>query len=1109
MKTARSFISVFMAAFLVTFSVLLVYAGDMVSQDGINVTVTTDSESYNASDSIVITVAVENDSIDPLEGVCIDVTLPEELETEDSVQILDVDIDPEDSYEATLVATLGDEYRGTSSANGGDGPAKEDADNTSAPDKADSGKDDSVYGKYGLYILIGVGAVVAAAIVTLIFLIVKRARAARLLSLLLCTALILPIISSATAVFAADTEDFSISAETTVSVDGAEYVIGATVNYSVELGRECTVTFDPCDGTETQSVTVEAGSCLPAPLSFQREDHILLGWYSDRELTTSFDGETPVYRSITLYASWLDISDPTDTDGEGLTDVLEDYFGSDKEITDTDGDGLSDYIEAIVLSYDAAAEDTDGDGTADHDEDPDDDGITNIIEIESETNPISGDTDGDGLSDSEGDEHGTDPLNADTDGDGASDGIEVELGTDPLTADESFDATATAENEGDTVSPSVSLTLDGSQLESLKVEAYDNKLFFPEDMPGYMGMAYDFGVDGEFDSATISFEFDAGLAGDGCDPVIYYFNEEDQSLEELETVVRGNVASTTVTHFSKYILIDKAIYSESFMWVDVWEDSDYSGVEIVFVIDDSGSMYTNDYYDERLTVVRSMVDDLPDSAKMGLVKFATYSHKMTSQLTTDKEYIKNYLSSYYFSSSGGTYMYEAVFDALELYESDEDDILKVMIVLSDGETEDIDDHSGAISAANREGVKIYTVGLGSDSEYFYQYLQPLAHSTGGAFYYADDADQLAAIYEDISEKIDITTDSDDDGISDYYDEHLVTFTGVRLDLDKNNSDSDGDGLKDGKEVVMVQSPNEDGSMVMVTGKYIYGDPSTVDADRDGILDPDDSRPFLWDVCDRDLAMLSKIIYNDDIKNNMGVDLSRLSPSLTSSIDEGFYGTASVEELFGWRLVYRFEISYPLGYGGGLCFGLFRKDDNLVVAVRGSDGSIIYSADWYNNINTYTWTTDVDTETLMAKICPVVNSYLGPNDKLYITGHSRGGMLAQRAAVRFVETGQQNKITRLVYFNGIGVVFAKGLWGTGRGWYDDLESISRKVTRYNVDGDVVDQIGYHVTSRTTCRLSPAAKNNVFLLPTHDLSSFTYYLMPERFERLPEMKEEMGR
>ena len=166
-------ISVFMAAFLVTFSVLLVYAGDMVSQDGINVTVTTDSESYNASDSIVITVAVENDSIDPLEGVCIDVTLPEELETEDSVQILDVDIDPEDSYEATLVATLGDEYRGTSSANGGDGPAKEDADNTSAPDKADSGKDDSVYGKYGLYILIGVGAVVAAAIVTLIFLIVN------------------------------------------------------------------------------------------------------------------------------------------------------------------------------------------------------------------------------------------------------------------------------------------------------------------------------------------------------------------------------------------------------------------------------------------------------------------------------------------------------------------------------------------------------------------------------------------------------------------------------------------------------------------------------------------------------------------------------------------------------------------------------------------------------------------------------------------------------------------------------------------------------------------------------------------------------------------------
>ncbi len=75
--------------------------------------------------------------------------------------------------------------------------------------------------------------------------------------------------------------------------------------------------------------------------------------------------------------------------------------------------------------------------------------------------------------------------------------------------------------------PSVDISLSGEQVDSLAVEKYENTFLFPESMPGYLGSAYEFSVDGSFDKATIRFEFQESLLEDiDFDPVIYYFNEE-------------------------------------------------------------------------------------------------------------------------------------------------------------------------------------------------------------------------------------------------------------------------------------------------------------------------------------------------------------------------------------------------------------------------------------------------------------------------------------------------------------------------------------------------------------------------------------------------------
>lgn len=138
----------------------------------------------------------------------------------------------------------------------------------------------------------------------------------------------------------------------------------------------------------------------------------------------------------------------------------------------------------------------------------------------------------------------------------------------------------------------------------------------------------------------------------------------------------------------------------------------------------------------------------------------------------DKKTAKSYLTTSYFRSSGGTNMYTAINSAFSLFETTDDNILKMMVVLSDGDASDTSKHSDVIRTANNNGVKMYTVGLGrSSSSYFTQYLKPLANNTGGVFYLASDSSKLEDIYKDINKKIDIETDSDNDGIADYYEDN--------------------------------------------------------------------------------------------------------------------------------------------------------------------------------------------------------------------------------------------------------------------------------------------------------------------------------------------------
>ncbi len=542
----------------------------------------------------------------------------------------------------------------------------------------------------------------------------------------------------------------------------------------------------------------------------------------------------------------------TDTDGDGIPDVLEEFLGTDPSKADTDGDGLDDWLE-IQIGTDPTLEDTDGNGVLDGDEDSDGDGLTNLEEVSLGTDPSEDDSDHDGLNDYEEIyQYGTDPLNSDTDGDGAYDGWEVYHGYDPLVADALFDVTETAASEG--ISTWVELQLTGEQITTLSVEEVTDSIFLDEEVPGYIGSAFDFSVDGSFDEAKISFEFTAGLLEQNdFVPVIYFYNEETQCLEELATSVAGNVASATVTHFSTYILLNKtevdAVWDEDIKSPDNVDLNEINGIDVVFVIDSSGSMSSNDSSSLRMTAAKQFVDKLGENDRGAVVDFDS-SATLYQAFTSDHDLL--YAAINRVNSSGGTSLSAGISLAIAQFTSDDydrTDAYKCIVFLTDG---DGSYSSSYTTLAAENDIVIYTVGLGSGVRE--GMLKAIAEGTGGKYYFATSAIELPDVYVEISfETIDYTTDSNNDGISDYYTQLLcdgklrlgtgkrAPLYGLSYDDVQANADYDGDGLSNGRELVVRR--DEASGKVYV---WLLSDPTSADTDYDGIDDSEEISGYSTD-----------------------------------------------------------------------------------------------------------------------------------------------------------------------------------------------------------------------------------------------------------------------
>ncbi|MCF6307448.1 MAG: VWA domain-containing protein [Flavobacteriaceae bacterium] len=140
-----------------------------------------------------------------------------------------------------------------------------------------------------------------------------------------------------------------------------------------------------------------------------------------------------------------------------------------------------------------------------------------------------------------------------------------------------------------------------------------------------------------------------------------------------------------------------------------------AGVDVVFALDVSKSMLAEDIAPNRIEKSKQLITQIINSLggdRVGIIGYAGSAFPQVP-ITTDFSTTKLFLSSMNTDmvSSQGTAITEAIKMA-ETYYNDEDQVNKVLFIISDGE-----DHEGNISAivneASNSGIRIFTIGVGS------------------------------------------------------------------------------------------------------------------------------------------------------------------------------------------------------------------------------------------------------------------------------------------------------------------------------------------------------------------------------------------------------------
>jgi len=190
------------------------------------------------------------------------------------------------------------------------------------------------------------------------------------------------------------------------------------------------------------------------------------------------------------------------------------------------------------------------------------------------------------------------------------------------------------------------------------------------------------------------------------------------------------------------------------------------GIDIMLVLDVSGSMFTRDFVPNRLeaskNVAKHFIDNRPND-RIGLVVFSSQAYS-ACPVTIDHESLKTILTGIQAGTlEVGTAIGVGIGTAVNRLQNTKSNS-RVIILMTDGENNagDVSPMDAAQLAASL-GIKIYAIGMEPYSEMAHAkndslpisgptaeaLLQQVAAVTGGKYFHAMDEKNLAAIYKEV------------------------------------------------------------------------------------------------------------------------------------------------------------------------------------------------------------------------------------------------------------------------------------------------------------------------------------------------------------------------
>ncbi len=197
------------------------------------------------------------------------------------------------------------------------------------------------------------------------------------------------------------------------------------------------------------------------------------------------------------------------------------------------------------------------------------------------------------------------------------------------------------------------------------------------------------------------------------------------------------------------------------------------GIDIVLCIDVSGSMLSNDFYPNRLEVAKEMAAEFVQNRPVDRIGLVIFSGESFSQypLSADHAGLLEQLKAL---RSGllqdGTLIGEGLATSVQRL-SGSRSASKVVVLLTDGKEEAPDTRiippATALEIAKTAGVKVYTIGMGSERAVAVSevsgrtvdrntpfidetLLKQIAVQTGGAYFRAVNKESLQQVYEQIN-----------------------------------------------------------------------------------------------------------------------------------------------------------------------------------------------------------------------------------------------------------------------------------------------------------------------------------------------------------------------